>query len=211
MVSITGSHTIEMLTNGLTLEHGNSLELMLNACECINDEFESEPESDWEAWANKGSFVLYYAVIRNELNQVCCAMRTVLDYVDNKLKRILIDYVRCEEECRGKGLASVLIQFIQELSQAYGANVFVVATNDSVPFWTTQGYVLDESLALNHRFNVFTDTTLMKSSANIYDPGEEEDILAHNALEAADEETDEETDEEIEEETEETEETEEAV
>ena len=180
-----GEDYIECLPNGFTLEHGTSLKLMADASVCINanEEFNSCPTNDWDAWKDKkGLFYLYYATLKNT-DTCCCVVRMVLDYgpstqgqgQEHSVKRLLIDYIRCAEPFRRNGLASYLTDFVLEMCKVLQCNVFVVSTDDSLSFWMKQGFVLEENQLLQNRFNVFSDTTLLKQITNSNDQGEEED------------------------------------
>ena len=173
---------------GLLLRHGTSLQLMSQVTTVLaeSQEFgDLDPSADWEKWqARRPEFSLYYAALvdpaRDGADAYQCVLRAVLDgFPEPKpphRQRLVIDYVTTRQAARGRGLASVLIQFVLEASKLFGANSFVLATEDSCPFWLGQGFVLEEGKPLNARINIFNDTHLLRLQSDGPDAGAEEDL-----------------------------------
>lgn len=180
MMPLLGTSCVEIIPareDHKVLEHGSSLELMAKATSCFNDEFNSDASGDWEKWTKRYGgdvLTLYYAVLMNGSGAVEAALRAVVDNggTPHNIKRIVIDYVRTNEIYRGQGSASMLTSFVLELAAAHGANLFVLATEESSPFWMEKRFVLEDNPAMNRRFNVFSDTHLLRLVDNSIDLGE---------------------------------------
>ena len=194
---------------GLLLRHGTSLQLMSQVSTVLaeSQEFgDLDPSADWEKWqARRPEFSLYYAALvdpaRDGADAFQCVLRAVLDgFPEPKpphRQRLVIDYVTTRQAARGRGLASVLIRFVLEASKLFGANSFVLATEDSCPFWLGQGFVLEEGKPLNARINIFNDTHLLRLQCDGPDAGAEEDLeLAQQGEGDDDDEEDEDEDDE---------------
>merc|ERR1712096_307709 len=48
-----------------------------------------------------------------------------------------------------------------------GMDLFVLALENSALFWLNRGFILEKSAPLNKRFNVFSDTFLLKDTGNV--------------------------------------------
>ena len=77
---------------------------------------------------------------------------------------------------RGRGLASVLVQFVLNASAMSAANVYVLALEDSCVYWMSQSFTLEENAYLNARINIFPDTHLLRHEGNSEDIGDPEDL-----------------------------------
>jgi hypothetical protein len=101
----------------------------------------------------------------------------------------VIDYIVTIEELQGKGYGSFLVAHVKRLANAFGANLFVLALEDSCPYWMSHGFVLEEG-PINRRLNIFPDTHLLKLTSNAADselgvPDEEEQEQEHVAEQTA--------------------------
>ena len=117
----------------LLLRHGTSLSLMSLVGTALNEseEFaEIDVSADWEKWSTRRpDFSLYYAALldpaRDGADAVQCVLRAVLDGVPSPSPphrpRLIIDYVTTRPVARGRGLASLLVDFVVETSRACGA------------------------------------------------------------------------------------------
>eukprot|EP00908_Phaeocystis_cordata_P026099 Transcript_8572.p2 GENE.Transcript_8572~~Transcript_8572.p2 ORF type:complete len:326 (-),score=136.49 Transcript_8572:1203-2120(-) len=196
-----GCETSEFLPErGMLLRHGTSLQLMSLVTAVLDEsqEFgELDPSADWQKWSERRpEFSLYYAALvdpaRDGADAVQCVLRAILDgFPEPKpphRQRLVIDYVTTRQLARGKGHASVLIKFVRQASQIFGANTYVLATEDSCPFWMEQGFTLEQGKPLNARLNIFNDTHLLRQQGDHADAGAEEDLeLAQQEGEGAEE------------------------
>ena len=96
---------------------------------------------------------------------------------------MIIDYVTTRMEARSSGLASVIVRFVMDSSRLFGANTFVLALEESCPYWMEKGFVLDEGKPLNARLNIFSDTHLLRLHSDPADAGTEEDLELAVAME----------------------------
>lgn len=172
----------------LILRHGTSLQLMALVGTALNEssEFEAiDPEEDWQKWqARRPDFSLYYAALvdpaRDGADSVLCVLRAVLDGVPEPTpphrSRMIIDYVTTRPVARGRGLASHLVNFVVDAATAFGANVYVLATEDSCVYWMGVGFTLESGENLNARLNIFNDTHLLRRSADPVDLGSADDL-----------------------------------
>ena len=173
---------------GLILRHGSSLQLMAQVTAVLRDsqEFgEVDPAADWEKWqSRRPEFSLYYAALidpaRDGDAAILCVLRAVLDgFPEPKpphRQRMIIDYVTTRMEARSTGLASVIVRFVMDSSRLFGANTFVLALEESCPYWMEKGFLLDEGKPLNARLNIFSDTHLLRLHSDPADAGAEEDL-----------------------------------
>lgn len=195
-----GTDMSEFLADrGLIMRHGSSLQLMTLVSECLNesDEFgEIDPSADWQKWSERRpDFSLYYAALldpaRDGEEGVVCVLRAVMDGIPTPVPphrpRLIIDYITTRVAARGKGLASLLVNFVVEASQIFGASTYVLAIEDSCVYWMGKGFVLEEGANLNARLNIFSDTHLLRLRTDPPDPGAKEDL----ALKVEDEEEEE--------------------
>ena len=58
--------------------------------------------------------------------------------------RIIIDYLFTPQQHRGKGLATLLVKTTINIAQMFGANCYVLAIEESVPYWMARGFVQEE-------------------------------------------------------------------
>ena len=96
---------------------------------------------------------------------------------------MIIDYVTTRMEARSSGLASVIVRFVMDSSRLFGANTFVLALEESCPYWMEKGFLLDEGKPLNARLNIFSDTHLLRLHSDPADAGTEEDLELAVAME----------------------------
>ena len=180
---------------GLILRHGSSLQLMAQVTAVLRDSQEFgdvDPAADWEKWhSRRPEFSLYYAALidpaRDGDAAILCVLRAVLDgFPEPKpphRQRMVIDYVTTRVEARSTGLASVIVRFVLESSRLFGANTFVLALEESCPYWMEKGFLLDEGRPLNARLNIFSDTHLLRLHSDPADAGTEEDLELAVAME----------------------------
>ena len=178
---------------GLILRHGSSLQLMAQVTAVLQDsqEFgEVDPAADWEKWqSRRPEFSLYYAALidpaRDGDAAILCVLRAVLDGFPEPRpphrQRMIIDYVTTRMEARNTGLASVIVRFVMDSSRP--ANTFVLALEESCPYWMEKGFLLDEGKPLNARLNIFSDTHLLRLHSDPSDTGTEEDLELAVAME----------------------------
>ena len=112
----------------LLLRHGTSLSLMSLVGTALNEseEFaEIDVSADWEKWSTRRpDFSLYYAALldpaRDGADAVQCVLRAVLAACRRRppphRPRLIIDYVTTRPVARGRGLASLLVDFVVETS-----------------------------------------------------------------------------------------------
>lgn len=84
----------------------------------------------------------------------CCALRVV------------IDYMFTSETARGAGHAGRLLGWVREWCAAHNANLYVLALEDSCPFFLDRGFILETLPGVQRRLNGFTDTHLLRLAAN---------------------------------------------
>ena len=172
----------------LLLRHGTSLSLMSLVGTALNEseEFaEIDVSADWEKWSTRRpDFSLYYAALldpaRDGADAVQCVLRAVLDGVPSPSPphrpRLIIDYVTTRPVARGRGLASLLVDFVVETSRACGANTYVLAIEESCVYWMGKDFVLEAGRPLNARLNIFPDTHLLRRVGDPGDAGDEADL-----------------------------------
>ena len=99
-----------------------------------------------------------------------CVLRTLMDgdwYSGGNTQavhcseRLIIDYLHTVEAYQGQGHASRLLESALDCARLVGANIFVLALEDSCPYWLSKGFVLEEG-DINRRLNTFPDTHLLK-------------------------------------------------
>ena len=138
-----------------------------------------DPERDWKKWTKcaPDAFTLYYAALVDStdpsVDGVHCVLRAVLDKwhdPDSSRVRLIIDYVACRVSCRSRGLASTLVRFVTESAALRGADLYVLAIEDSCPWWMDQGFALVQSAHLNARLKVFSDVHLLSKVESIVHP-----------------------------------------
>jgi len=194
--------SIWLAEHSLTLRYGSSLRLMADCSAFLNssDEFnEVDPSGDWEKWRDRvpGAFTLFYAAIIDPLRSgeasVHCVLRAVLDGwpmpTPPHNSRLVIDYVACRASQRGRGHASRLVKHVRQacLDCARRANCYVLALEDSCPFWVDRGFVLEESAQLNARLNVFPDVHLLRVADDPIDEGSATDLALAEEMKGQDE------------------------
>ena len=184
-----GEEASEFLAErNLLLRHGTSLSLMSLVGTALNEseEFaEIDVSADWEKWSTRRpDFSLYYAALldpaRDGADAVQCVLRAVLDGVPSPSPphrpRLIIDYVTTRPVARGRGLASLLVDFVVETSRACGANTYVLAIEESCVYWMGKDFVLEAGRPLNARLNIFPDTHLLRRVGDPDDAGDEADL-----------------------------------
>lgn len=67
-----------------------------------------------------------------------------------------------KKEAQGKGYASILLNFVKAMAVKHNANLYVLAIEESCPYWMEKGFILDEVAVTNARLNIFPDTHLLK-------------------------------------------------
>ena len=171
------------------LRHGTSLRLMAECSAFLNEsqEFnEVDPEGDWETWSARapGAFILYYAAIVDPLHPghqgMHCVLRAVLDGWDSPVaphnSRLVIDYVACKASERGRGHASMLVEHVRRACVTHSANLYVLALEDSCPYWVDRGFVLEQQANITARLNVFPDVHLLRQQGDPSDVGSVDDL-----------------------------------
>jgi GNAT superfamily N-acetyltransferase len=121
-----------------------------------SDEFnEVDPSADWDKWANRvpGAFSLFYAAIVDPLQPeggrgIHCVLRAVLDSWPTPTPphkpRLIVDYVATRRTHRGRGHATRLLEHVRSACAALAANCYVLALEESCPYWMDRGFVLEE-------------------------------------------------------------------
>mmetsp|Transcript_39257 Transcript_39257/g.82363 ORF Transcript_39257/g.82363 Transcript_39257/m.82363 type:complete len:315 (+) Transcript_39257:164-1108(+) len=171
----------------LLLQYGSSLSLMARVGAFLNDSSnfnEIDPTDDWEAWTSRRpDFQLFYAALTDPTTDRCvCVLRAVLDGIHQRRveqdqpPRFMIDYITTDPAQRARGLATFLVEFVLEASRMFGANTYVLATEDSCVYWMSKGFVLEENRSLNARLNIFPDTHLLRREGDAHDAGAAEDL-----------------------------------
>lgn len=173
----------------LTLRFGSSLRLMADCSAFLNnsEEFnEVDPEGDWEKWCTRvpGAFTLFYAAIVDPLQSghqaVHCVLRAVLDGWPTPRPphrtRLIIDYVACRTSQRGRGHASRLVNHVRQACLDADANCYVLALEESCPWWMDKGFVLEQGEQLNARLNVFPDVHCLRVHDDPPDEGSPDDL-----------------------------------
>jgi len=166
-----------------TLTHGTSMSLISQVCTFLsNTSFANvNPEEDWKKWADRDSMECYYFLLSETATavpQTC--LRAIVDRTSprsSSTPRIVIDYTYTSPAFRGLGLAKSLCAYVINLASLCGANTYVLALEDSCPWWLdVYGFVLESNPNLNARFNVFPDTHLLRLGSDRIDFGHESDL-----------------------------------
>lgn len=154
---------------GCCLRYGSSLDLMAKASLLINDEFHSNPNRDSLKNQRKGRSLLFCLVEPiGPDGGLACAARAILEQhasLDGA-RRIVIDYIHTKLSERGNGHGTRVVAFLKSLASLQSADMFVAATEDSCPYWMSQGFVLEQDPSLVKEYNAFTDTHLLKLPTN---------------------------------------------
>ena len=185
-----GQETMDVLSaRQLVLRRGSSLALIAKSSMAIQTEFDgADPTRDSNKWTERleggdaGVFSLHYLLLENAAAEALAVLRCALDGFGAPLggaaprRRLIVDFVLTLKRARGQGLASLLLDAASRTARAHGANVLVLATEDSCVWWMKRGFELECAPALNARLNVFSDTHLLRHTANVADEGEVDDI-----------------------------------
>ena len=164
----------------LVVRHGSSLQLIAQCTSFLNEEFsDADPSADWDKWQQKGAS-LYFLSIYDDTSASSGAPAAVLRLVldgdfgggavgdDEPRRRVVIDYLSTSKRAQGRGHASRLLEVAKQMAQDATANCFVLALEESCPYWMNCGFVLEEALAeTNRRLNLFPDTHLLKLDTNM--------------------------------------------
>eukprot|EP00927_Polykrikos_kofoidii_P055253 TRINITY_DN49534_c0_g1_i1.p1 TRINITY_DN49534_c0_g1~~TRINITY_DN49534_c0_g1_i1.p1 ORF type:complete len:240 (+),score=47.50 TRINITY_DN49534_c0_g1_i1:2-721(+) len=117
---------------------------------------------------------------RDGSDGVLCVLRAIMDGVPDPSPphrpRLVIDYVTTLPAARGRGLATLLVDFVVEASRVFGANTYVLAIEESCVYWMGKSFILERSETLNARLNIFSDTHLLRREGDPDDPGSKEDL-----------------------------------
>lgn len=175
--------------HNVILRYGTSLRLMASCSAFLNEseEFnEVDPTGDWDKWSNRvpGAFTLFYAAIIDPLQPdwsgVQAVLRAVLDGWPTPAPphktRLVIDYVTTAKACRGRGHASTLVSHVRDACGTHGAHLYVLALEESCPWWMDKGFVLEAGANLTARLNIFPDVHLLRLSTDPVDEGSPEDL-----------------------------------
>ena len=161
--------------------YGSSMKLIAQGESLIADEFSSSnPNKDWKKYQKAGKELFYCIIEDMSSDIVVCVARAVLDFptvvnsktskVQKKIcdqKRMILDYIHTAESCRGQGLAADLIKFLQRISNAEGADFYVLSIEESQSYFLTKfDMILEQDEYLREHYNCFSDTFLLKSPDN---------------------------------------------
>eukprot|EP01012_Entosiphon_sulcatum_P015818 TRINITY_DN2078_c0_g1_i1.p1 TRINITY_DN2078_c0_g1~~TRINITY_DN2078_c0_g1_i1.p1 ORF type:complete len:243 (-),score=49.50 TRINITY_DN2078_c0_g1_i1:126-821(-) len=161
-----GEDRFEVCATGHILRYGSSLAIMSRASRLINAEFHSNPTKDWLKNAEGGRWLVYFT-LETPTDETVCAMRTIVDGVGkDNVGRVIIEYVETAETQRCLGHARTLVDFLKTLATMGEMDLYVLALEDSCPYWLKLGFVLEQDTGLNSEFNGFTDTHLLKLPSN---------------------------------------------
>jgi ADP-ribose pyrophosphatase len=172
----------------LVLRMGSSLRLMAEGAQFLNDskEFNNvDPSSDWIKWTQRlPEAALFYAALVDPMQPAAkgihCVLRAVVDGMPTPTPphrpRLIIDYVTCRKEMRGRGYASMLVDHVINSAAAQLANVYVLALEDSCVYWMNKGFVLEEGEFINARLLCFPDVHLLRRAFDPADPGSADDL-----------------------------------
>ena len=139
--------------------------------------------------------MLYYTVIESAAGELLSVLRSIIERDPPSVAlagfcacRVIVDYMFTVPTARGAGHAARLLNFVQNLAQTLQGNVYVLALEESSPFFVDRAFVLEASEGLQARLNVFPDTHLLAWSQNMLP----ERFTAESAAAAAGEDMDEE-------------------
>eukprot|EP00656_Telonema_subtile_P031934 TRINITY_DN3498_c0_g1_i2.p1 TRINITY_DN3498_c0_g1~~TRINITY_DN3498_c0_g1_i2.p1 ORF type:complete len:201 (-),score=46.97 TRINITY_DN3498_c0_g1_i2:332-934(-) len=93
------------------------------------------------------------------------AMRCAVD-VKGSPRRLVIEHVETPEQHRRKGHARLLTEHALHLGAEMQADVYVVALEEAASYWLELGFVLEQDEAINEKYNLYSDTHLMKLPSN---------------------------------------------
>ena len=176
---------------GLLLRHGSSLRLITQGTAILNEIFQSDPEKDFALWLDRGEdggMQPYYFQLEDPAldgeQAVKVVLRAVMDGCTAESTprilplqpRIIIDYLFTPVIHRNRGLATLLVKTALTIAQMYGANCYVLAIEESVPYWMGVGFVEEEGPELQARLNIFSDTYLLRLFSDAVDPGQASDL-----------------------------------
>jgi GNAT superfamily N-acetyltransferase len=143
--------------SALTIEHGSSLSLIAQGTQLLNEEFsEADLEADWRKWERIGARMYFFSVVDGGVESAGgpprCVLRALLDGDESLIAsnstsasdaqqcgfRIVIDYLHTAPQHQGRGHAARLLELVLATARSLGANVFVLALEDSCPFWLSK-------------------------------------------------------------------------
>jgi predicted GNAT family acetyltransferase len=177
-----GNDLSEALNGGsILLSHGTSLSLLSRVCTFLSsgtDFANVDAEDDWKKWKERDGMETYYFLLADtQTKDNMCALRAIVDRRKSApptpkpsssssaavpaatglplSQRIVIDYTYTAPAFRGRGLANTLCSYVINLASVVGANVYVLALEESCPYWMeAHKFVLEEGANLNARFNI---------------------------------------------------------
>ncbi|CAD7958031.1 unnamed protein product [Amoebophrya sp. A120] len=82
-------------------------------------------------------------------------------------RRIIVEYMHTLDAYQKLGLGSRLVTFLMSVADMEQADFLLVSTEEAQSFWNARkGLVLEQSLALNRKYNTYNDTLLLKLRSN---------------------------------------------
>lgn len=157
------------LDNGHRLRHGTSDQLVKSASRLIKREFKMDSKKDMRRYRRK-SKVTYYAVIETPTGnegefQVDCALRCILDDINHPTE-VLIDFIRTHKRAQGKGLGTILVNFVIQGCAALGADLYVTSTKEALSYWKRFGLERESNSDIDDELNEFKDCKLLALPSN---------------------------------------------
>ena len=149
--------------DALSVRHGHSLQLMIDACTLFNTEFKTiNPTKDWKKWQRKGMKLHYVAIYDYSLDDpLVAASRFILDQPD-----VVIDYIVTREDQQGRGISRHVFTIVHDIKTQNDClgELYVTAIEDSCPYWMEKGFQLVDDAMLNNKYNLFDDTHLLRQN-----------------------------------------------
>jgi GNAT superfamily N-acetyltransferase len=140
------------------VRHGTSLLLMSECSLLINSygNFERvDPSEDWEQSEHKGQ-TLYYVGLQTDFG-IVCSCRCFFD-----AESFVIEYITTNPDCRRQGYATTVVDFVKHLATTHALTLYVIAIEESCPYWVEQGFYLSQDEYLAEKYNCYDDTHLLR-------------------------------------------------
>lgn len=154
----------------LRIEYGSSLKLQADVTALLSQHFDKlDMNRDWAHHRRHQRDLMFFAIVdtRTQAREPVCAVRIVVDNVSSAARaRTVIDHVYTPPAHRGRGYATLLVEFVQNWSVILENDVYVSALTVSTPYWMARGFRLEENAVIVERLNEYSNTVLMKMPGN---------------------------------------------
>jgi hypothetical protein len=179
------------------LRHGSSLDLLRRSSRLLNSKAAGFARTDIneeiEKYFLRDASIYHVAIERASDGHVVSVLRCIVEHDADAVPlccrtRVIIDYLFTSKVTRGCGHANTLINWTRQWCRLNQANLYVLALEESSPYFVDRGFVLESSPGVNKRLNVFPDTHLLHDSSNSLPESFVDDVVSDEEDEAEEEE-----------------------